>query len=252
MTVGVRKQIDGGEVSATLTQRTLITSVTGLILKVAKQLTSLVGVNAELSTHQRSTDGAAMAVGGTQSKAGLAISYKMARDVAISADASLTRYRTQGGAPLGSGSAAGANAIWFIRREYPDLQVKLGIRRNRTKANGQPDPLSALLNPGGTIPAASFFIAPGGTTVSASVGFGLTQSEIDGEVYSRAWRPWGEIGVEHRLGGGANTNLPVMGLGVRGSVLGRDQLVMGVEMRPSTTGRASREARIQYEWIGDR
>ena len=143
---------------------------------------------------------------------------------------------------------------WYLRRDYPDIRLQGQLRRSAVTANGQPDAATAFLQPGGGTPAVGFFLGPSSTALGGSLGVGLSQS--DPSVYSRAWRPWGEIGFETRLTPSGRQTQPLLRLGAKGSVAGRDQLSVNLDVRPGTGGlagaEATREFRLQYDVFFDR
>jgi len=55
-------------------------------------------------------------------------------------------------------------------------------------------------------------------------------------VYSRAWRPWGEVGFETRRTAAGQQTQGLLRLGAKGSVAGRDQLSIHFDLRPGTAG----------------
>ena len=171
-------------------------------------------------------------------------------------------YRTQGGAAVGRSTRVGANASYVLRRDHPDWTAKLAFQRNLTHAEGQPEAPTASLVPGNTIPNARFFVAPSSTSWDASVGWGLSQSIDNVQAYSRAWRPYGELGLGWRkVSGESGQASGLLSVGARGSVAGRDQLAIGLALRPALAGqmgqgapaggKTARELRVQYEWTGD-
>jgi polysaccharide biosynthesis protein PelB len=253
LALGGKLLIEGGEVSASLTQRDAFATVSGMVLKLTQQITSRLSLEATLQKNQRSDDSAALSVAGMQDKAAANLSYSLSKDISLSGELASTRYRSQTGAYLGRSTTAGANITYFLRRDTPDWAIKAGIRRSLNRANGQADAATASLVPGNTIPNASFFVAPSSTSLDLSVGWGLAQSIDSADAYSRGWRPYGELGLERRTTSGQSGQISgLLRLGVRGSVAGRDQLAAGIEVRPTAGGKTSREVRVQYEWIGDR
>ena len=267
LAVGFRLRTDGlgggtsnGELTGQLTQRQALATVTGLVLQFTQQLTPRLNLQASTAINQRSDDSAALSVAGMQDKLAVSLSYTLAKDIALNLETSHSRYRTQGGSVLGASKQLGANATYTLRRDYPDWTAKVGWRRNATRADGQADAASAILLPSNTIPNASFFVAPSSTSMDISIGWGLSQSLSpslgNAGAASRAWRPFGELGLERSASGGNNQTSGLLRLGARGSVAGRDQLAIGLELRPSPAGLAggktSRELRVQYEWTGDK
>lgn len=253
--VGAKLLIDGGEISGQITQRQAWGSVAGVLLKLSKQLDKGLELITTLQLRQRSTDSAALSVAGMQDQIAVNLNYQASKALSFQTQAAHTRYATQSGASLGQSNSLGLGAVWYLRRDDPDISLRGNLRRQSSKANGSPDASTAALNPAGTVPAADFFIPQSATTLNLSLGYGLSQSLGNNRTYSRQLRPYGEIGVEQRIGANAATSA-YLNLGVRTAVMGRDQLVLGLEIRPSTNTagprQTARELRLQYEWIGDR
>jgi predicted Zn-dependent protease len=245
--MGVRMLVDHGELSADVTQRKGLAGVAGLVLRLSQQLSARASMEASVQKNQRSDDSAALSVGGVQDKIALAASYRLSKDLLLAARGGHTRYRTQRGAYLGRANSVGLNGTYFLRNDSPDWTVKWGWQRSISRADGQADTQSAndLGALGGWVPASS-------SSFNASIGWDLVQTLDNREAYSRAVRPYGELGVERRTSLGSTQTSGLLRLGLRGSVLGRDQLSMGIEVRPTASGATSRETRILYEWTGDR
>lgn len=249
--LGARWLIPGGEITATVTQRSAFDQIGGLLLQITRQLSQRLTLQAELGRGQRTDDSSALSVAGVQDRAAVSLNYTLSRDLTLGAQGAFARYRSQSGTYLGQSRTVGVNAYWFLRREDPEWVVRAGLRRNLTRADGQPEPGADILVPGGTA-TPRFFVAPGATALDLSIGYGLNRSLDNPYAYSRGWRPYGEIGIERRQGGGVSQTASLLRLGARGTVAGRDQLSVGVEVRPTASGKTTREVRLQYEWIGDR
>ncbi len=245
--------IDGGSISGAVTQRSGFAQVGGVALKLARSLGARLGLEASVEKNQRSDGSTPLAVAGMQDKAALNLSYAVSKDLTMGAGVAHTRYRTQTGAYLGKSSSISANASYFLRRDYPDWTAQIGWRKTAAQADGKPDAAMASLVPGNTIPNASFFVAPSSSAVDISIGWGMSQAIDAPGVYSRALRPWAQLGLERRetAGQGVQTST-LLRLGLRGSVAGRDQLAAGIELRPTPGGSTAKEMRLQYEWIGDK
>jgi polysaccharide biosynthesis protein PelB len=253
--IGARLAVDGGEIAGQFTQRSAWRQVSGLLLQLTRQLDLRSTLQARLELRQPSTDSAALTVSGMQDRAALSLTHQLAKDAVLGLDASLTRYRTQDGAPIGQGKSLALNGTYFLRREYPDLSIRASIGKQSTRAGGTPDPSTAALNPTSAAPTPDFFVPQGATALNFSLGYGLTQSIDNRDAYSRALRPYAEIGWERRFSSNS-TSMPWMRMGARGSIAGRDQLALGVEIKPvpdSNGGtKMNRQLQVQYEWIGDR
>jgi polysaccharide biosynthesis protein PelB len=247
LALGLRVLTEHGELSGAITQRKGLAQIQGLVLRLSQQLSARTSLEASVQKIQRSDDSAPLSVGGVQDRLALAGSYRLSKDLLLGAQGSHTRYHTQYGAYLGRASSVGLNGTYFLRNDSPDWTVKWGWQRSLARADGQVDAASAsaLGAPGGWVPASA-------SSINASIGWDLAQTLDNRDAYSRALRPYGELGVERRSSLGSTQTSGLLRLGLRGTVLGRDQISVGIEIRPTAAGATSREARIQYEWIGDR
>ncbi len=260
--LGLRWRTELGELSALLTQRSAWAQATGLALKLTQQANSRLALQASAALRQRTDDSAALAVAGLQDKLAASLNYSLAKDLSLGLEAAHARYSTQDGAALGRSNTLGANARYALRRDYPDWTATLSARRSLTQAGGQPEERTASLVPGNTIPNARFFVAPSSTSLDTSIGWGLSQSVDNLQTSSRAWRPYAELGLGWRkVSAEAGQASGLLRWGLRGTVLGRDQLVVDLALRSNgalaggqssaASGKIAHELRVQYEWTGD-
>ena len=253
MRVGVNTATPFGELTAEIFSRDALAPVKGLFLKLTSQLNKYASLSTEAALNERSQTSSAMTLAGVRDRVGTTLNLRLNDRVDVQAMLAGNRFSTQTGAALGQSVDASMTANWVMRRDYPDIRVQSQLRRSVMRATGQPDAPAAVLVPAGVLPDAGFFLGPSSTTFSTSVGFGLAHSD-PAAIYSRAWRPWGEIGFEtSRVAGRAQTQ-SLLRLGVKGMVRGRDQLNLNLELRPGTGGvsgtqgtSSTREVRIQYD-----
>ena len=243
-----------GAIAAHALVRSALTNVNGLYLSSSHKLSERAALQLTLARHERSDESSAMSAVGMRDRAAAALSLR-AND-ALDGQLSLgtSTFRTQTGATLGKSLDTSLSGNWNLRRDYPDVRLQTQWRRSVVRADGQPDAATALLQPGGGIPGVGVFLGPSSTSFSASVGVGLAQS--DPNVYSRAWRPWGEVGVETRLASGGRQTQGLLRLGMKGALAGHDQLSVNFDVRPGSGGLSgadgSRELRLKYEVFLDR
>ena len=243
-----------GAVTAQALVRSALTTVNGLYLRTTHQLSERAALQLTLARHERSDESSAMSAVGMRDRAAAALSLRAGAALDGQLSLGTSTFRTQTGAALGKSLDTSLNGNWTLRRDYPDVRLQTQWRRSVVRADGQPDAATALLQPGGGTPGVGLFLGPSSTTFSTSVGVGLAQS--DPSVYSRAWRPWGEIGLETRLTSGSRQTQGLLRLGVKGAVAGHDQLSVNFDVRPGTGGLSSadgsRELRVKYELFFDR
>ncbi len=252
--VGVDTRTPWGDLKAQWLVRDALTTINGVYLQFTRRLSSRSVLQLEAAHNERSDESSAMAVAGARDR--LAGSLNLRHGGRLEGQASLaaSRFRTQSGAALGSSVDAALTGNWYWRRDYPDVRLQVQLRRSVVRADGQPDAPTALLVPGGAPAGVGLFLGPSATALSASLGMGLAQT--DPGVYSRAWRPWGEVGFETRRTAAGQQTQGLLRLGAKGSVAGRDQMSIHVDVRPGTGGLSGgdgvRELRLQYETFFDR
>lgn len=252
--VGVVTPTPWGDLTAQALVRDALTRVTGLFLQLSHRLNSDTVLQLEAARNERSDESSAMSMTGVRDRLASTLNLRLGDRLDAQASLANSRFRTQTGSALGQATDAALAGNWTLRRDYPDVRFQAQIRRSVVRANGQPDAATAFLNPGGSVPGTGFFLGPSSTAVSASLGVGL--AEADPTVYSRAWRPWGEIGLETRQTSTGRQTQPLLRLGAKGSLAGRDQLSINLDVRPGTGGltgsEGTRELRLQYEMFIDR
>jgi hypothetical protein len=250
--VGVSHEQGATQWQAQLTQQSALATLSGLLLRLSHALDPRRNVIVELGLRQSTDESAALAAAGVADRLSLQWTQQLSKELSLDARWAVKRYATQNRVPLGSGQDYAANLTWQIHGQRPQWQARLGVRRSMQNIGTQTDPLATFMNPAGVAPGGSFFLAPGSSALSLSLGYNLPEAMDVPGAYSRALRPWAEVGVEQSRSAGVSGSTGVLRAGVRGSVLGRDQLVLGLDIRPQRSGGSTRAAQVQYEWIGDR
>ncbi len=244
-----------GDLKAQVLMRDALARVNGLYLQLTTRLNSQASLRMEAARNERSEESSAMALAGVRDRLGVTLNLRVSDRFDGQVYVGSNRFRTQTGAALGNSLDTFVTGNLYLRRDYPDIRVQSQLRRSVMRATGQPDAPTALLFPGGTVPGVDFFLGPSSTAWSNSIGFGLAQADPLSS-YSRAWRPWGEIGFETRQTLGERQTQSLLRLGIKGSVRGRDQLNLNLDVRPGTGGlsgaQGTRELRLQYDIYFDR
>jgi hypothetical protein len=249
---GILAQTPWGELTAQWLVRDGLAAVQGLYLQLSHRLSRRATLQLEAARNERSDDSSAMAVAGVRDRVAGALNLQFNGQLDGQASLAANRFRTQSGAALGRSVDGAITGNWYWRRDYPDVRLQLQARRSVMHADGQPDAATSLLQPGGGTPGVGLFLGPSSTALSASLGVGLAQS--DPAVYSKAWRPWGEIGLETRRSAGVQRTQGLLRWGAKGTVAGHDQLGVSFDLRPAAGAGAegTRELRVQYEIFFDR
>ena len=252
--VGVDTRTAWGDLKAQWLVRDALAAVQGIYLQFTRRLSGQSVLQLEAARNERSEESSAMSVAGTRDRVAASLNLRHGDRLEGQVSLAASRFRTQGGAPLGGSVDGALTGNWYWRRDYPDVRLQMQLRRSAVRADGQPDPSTVVLQPGGTVPGVGLFLGPSSTALSASIGLGLMQT--DPSVYSHAWRPWGEVGFETRRTAAGQQTQGLLRLGAKGSVAGRDQLSINLDVRPGTGGLSGgdgvRELRVQYETFFDR
>ncbi len=251
---GIETMTAWGALKAQWGVRDALATVPSLLLQFNTRLGNSSVLQLEAAKGERSEESSAMSVAGKRDR--LAASLNLRADGRLDGQANLAtnRFHTQTGAALGSSVDAALTGNWTLRRDYPDVRLQGQLRRSVVRADGQPDAATAVLQPGGAVPGVGLFLGPSSTAASFSLGVGLAQA--DPGIYTRAWRPWGEIGFETRQTPGVRQTQGLLRFGAKGTVAGRDQLSVNLDVRPGSGGlsgaQATRELRLQYDIFFDR
>ena len=252
--VGMDATIPLGAIKAQVGLRDSLATVPSALLQLTTRLDSRSVLQLEAALGERSEESSAMSVAGKRDRAAATLNLRVEDPFDAQASLATNRFSTQTGARLGSSIDAALTGNWTLRRDYPDVRLQSQWRSSVVRATGQPDAATALLQPGGGTPGVGLFLGPSSTALSLSLGVGLAQG--DPRIYSRAWRPWGEVGFESRQTLGTRQTQGLLRLGAKGAVAGRDQLSVNLELRPGTGGLSgadgTRELRVHYELFFDR
>ena len=252
---GIEAITPWGDLKAQVLVRDALVRVNGLYLQLTTRLNSQASLRMEAARNERSEESSAMTLAGVRDRLGVTLNLRASDRFDGQLYLGSNRFRTQTGAGLGNSLDAFVTGNVYLRRDYPDIRLQSQLRRSVMRATGQPDASTAFMFPGGLTPGVGSFLGPSSTAWSNSIGFGLTQADPLSS-YSRAWRPWGEIGFETRQTLGERQTQSLLRLGVKGSVRGRDQLNLNLDVRPGTGGlsgaQGTRELRLQYDIYFDR
>ena len=252
--VGVDTRTPWGDLKAQWLVRDALSTINGVYLQFTRRLSSRSVLQLEAAHNERSDESSAMSVAGARDRVAGNLNLRYGDRLEGQASLAASRFRTQTGAALGRSVDAALTGNWYWRRDYPDVRLQVQLRRSVVRADGQPDAPTALLVQGGATPGVGLFLGPSSGALSASLGVGLAQT--DPSVYSHAWRPWGEVGFETRRTAAGQQTQGLLRLGAKGSVAGRDQLSINLDVRPGTGGLSGgdgvRELRVQYETFFDR
>ena len=252
-----------GDLKAQWLVRDALAQVMGFQVQHTQKLSRPATLQFDVAIAERSDESSIMSIAGVRDRVGASMTLRPSSSIDGQATLSKQQFRTQTGAALGSSATVSASGNWTLRSDYPDVRLKARASRNVTVADGQPDAAAtALLGSSAGLgtevrSSASQFLGPSATTLGASLGLGLALG--DSANYSRAWRPWGEVGFETSMTDTATQTQALIRLGIKGSVRGPDQLSLRLEARPNNASavrgqspQPSFEMGLRYEIFFDR
>jgi hypothetical protein len=227
---------------------------TGVLLEVEFDPVRDVRLTASAAQRATATDSAYLRAAGTRDAVSLAAQVQLSTREFATAEAAAYRYRSDG-ARIGSARLVRLEAGHRLRLAYPDLTVRASLTDLRTSAEpGVAATLAALL-PDALRPTATnaTFLPADATRLALAAVAGDSAPATP----QRTWRPFGSVALvaTHTRDGGplaARNGLSYeWSLGVAGSALGTDQLLLTIDGGSSTGANANRytQAGIRYRWL---
>jgi polysaccharide biosynthesis protein PelB len=240
----LRKRLETGFVSLTVQQRQAAKTTSGLRLDYSLSPMSHLSIGGRAGINQLATESAVLRAGAMRSGLETDFTYAISRAEYARLGLGWQRYASQAGTSLGSGHNWNLELGTHLRLEYPNLTLRAFATGNRFSDNGGRDAQIAKLVPDGVDPATFRFIPAGSVTYGLGLGIGTVVENN----YTRAWRPFFELGFTYNseLGTGYN----VRG-GIVGSVLGQDMLMLRAQRSSSTPDISSglQEIGLNYQWF---
>ncbi|WP_243397893.1 tetratricopeptide repeat protein [Herbaspirillum robiniae] len=240
----LRRRIEDGFVSVGLQHRDAMQSFNGLRLEFSQQITPKMALSGNGGFNLASTDSALMRVGSKRSGGELNLNVQVSRTEYLRLGGGYQRYTTQAGTSLGSGRTLNIEAGTHFRVEYPNLTLRTYVSDAKFSDNGASDDQIARLVPAGNDPTNFRYMPLDSRIFGISLGAGTVVESN----YTRAWRPYAEIGMTRTsdIGWGRNARA-----GVAGSVIGQDVLSVGVQSTSATPNTPQRgfELNVLYKWL---
>ena len=220
--VYLRRQTQTSAVQATVGRRKGVETVYPVLLSGELNRGGAVSGQLSIGRDQAANESQILAVGGVKDNVSVSVRWNATNRIYASATFEAARYYSQARNNVGSGTNTSAELGYRVRTTYPDYTVRvIGVRGNY-HASGAPDGLLGRLIPSdaGT-PTAATVMPQSYTQYGAFIGFGTDTQNT----YSRAWRPYLDVGIVHDSNQGWG---PQASAGIGGSVLGGDRLVFYV------------------------
>ena len=242
--VTLRMRLDTGFASAALLQRQAAASVTGLRLEYSLSLSPPLQIAGTARYHDVASESALLRVAARRDGIESSATYLISRTEYARLGLAWNRYATQAGTVLGNGSSWNLEIGSHLRLAYPNLTLRLLAAGAHFSDRGVVDTLLA-----GVLPTVAFagpfrVLPQSDRLIGVSLGLGTV---VENQ-YSRAWRPFAEIGASRSavVGGGYS-----MRAGVAGSVLGQDLMTLR-GLRASGTAavpQGLQEIGLNYKWF---
>lgn len=194
--------------------------------------------------NQTARESQALLVGGMKDNVVGTITYRVTQSLYATGTVEADRFYSQARNYLGSGVLSTGEIGYRIRTNYPDYTVRLIGTHGDYGASGEADGLISRLIPVSAGPVnASTFVPQTYSQYGAFFGFG--NDLID--QYTRAWRPFLDVGVLHDSFQGWG---PSVSLGLAGTVFGGDHAALFFShQRVSRLGTPVTQIGARYSWF---
>jgi hypothetical protein len=236
-----------GETRVTVFHRDALAEFTGVRATYSRPLGPRMSGRIGLAYNDRATETTSLLVGGVRDQAFVDLEYTFSKREYVLGELSASRYYTQDRTFIGSGQSLSWETGHRFRIEYPDWHVRAAGSFNRFNQSGEGDIGTAVLNPGGAIPTAAFFLPPSFNVYGLYTGFGTFYRTN----YTRAIRPFVDFGISHNTVTGQGYGAI---LGASGSLIGQDRLTLyaSTGRGGNGTNELSREIGLRYQYMFDR
>lgn len=213
----LRLRHDGAYTDFRLLSRTAVSDHSGLGLTHGRELSSRLSAVLGLGYRDKATETVPLFLGGTRDRVSASLSYRLGPHEYAYTEAWAARFHTQDGSYLGRGEGISWEVGHRFRIEYPDWRVRLTGAHSHYLADGRVDARAARLDPSGGAQGAAFFIPQSFDVYGAYASFGDSYRDR----YSRAFRPWLDVGPTWNSVSGTGF---LFSIGAGGSVFGHDRL----------------------------
>lgn len=185
-----------------------------------------------------------LAVGGMKDELVGDATWRITQRMSITGSIEADRFYSQARNFLGSGVLATGEISYRIRTNYPDYTVRLVGMRGNYHASGNADSLVSRLIPLANQPATAIDFMPS-TYTQYGLFFGFGNDLLTR--YTRAWRPYLDVGIVHDSNQGWG---PGVNVGLAGTVFGGDHAALFLEhQRVSRQGTPVTQVGVRYSWF---
>jgi polysaccharide biosynthesis protein PelB len=244
--LNARGQRDHGWWQTSLTRRFAVADFNNFRLDWQQSFDVRLQTLSSVGLRQPALETPALRVGGMKDFVETRANYQMGQREYLVGFIHLSRLLSQTGTALGSGRTLSVEAGHRLRTEYPDITVRAGYSNSSFSkydaANA--DPIVLQVAPASATSAIDTFIPRASSEFSVNASYG----ESARSSYSKALRPYGEIGLRHNSLTGLGFSLRS---GLSTSVIGTDRLSLFLNAVSATPGnsRGLREVGLSYQWL---
>ena len=202
------------------------------------------GTELSIGRNQPANETTQLRVGGMKDLVSIGGNWRLTQREYIRARVEGDRFYGQDRSFLGSGMVFDGEAGYRFRVEYPDYTIRVVGTHASYSASGTPGTLLGQLLPTGTTLDATAFMPQSFTQFGLLFGFGTDYLDR----YTRAWRPFMDVGLLHDNREGWGTQVQ---LGVAGSVFGNDHLALVFSHASITRAGTApmTEIGLRYRWL---
>lgn len=239
----LRRRTDTGFISIAALHRQAMESINGARIDFSSARSDKLTLSGNAGFRQEATDSVLMMLGAMRSGGEINANYLLSRTEYTRLGLGWQQYSTQAGTSLGSGRTWNAEAGTHFRVEYPNLTLRAYASDAAFSDKGAVDAQIARLTPAGADPATFRFMPVDSRVYGLSLGAGTVAETA----YTRAWRPFAEIGVTYTPGLGWGRD---MRAGAAGSVAGQDVLsVVFQSIGATANAQKTLELGVNYKWF---
>jgi polysaccharide biosynthesis protein PelB len=201
-------------------------------------------VGLRLGRNQTVDENQLLFVGGMKDNAIGDFTWRLTQRISLTGSVEASRFYSQSRNYLGSGLLTSGELSYRIRTNYPDYTVRLVGAHGDYHASGSADDLVTRLVPIANRPVTASDLMPQTyTQYGLFFGFGDDLRTR----YTRAWRPFLDVGIMHDSNQGWG---PGASIGLAGSVLGGDHAALFFEhQRVSRQGTPVTQVGARYSWF---
>ncbi|MFM0341470.1 tetratricopeptide repeat protein [Paraburkholderia fungorum] len=201
-------------------------------------------VGLKAGRNQLAQEAQALQVGGMKDNVIGNFTYRVTQHLYVSGSVEADRFYSQARNYLGSGVLSSGEIGYRISTNYPDYTLRLAGAHGDYGASGNADALISRLIPVAAGPVSAATFVPQ-TYSQYGFFFGFGNDLI--EQYTRAWRPFFDVGLQHDTAQGWG---PEISLGAAGTIFGGDHAAIYFShQRVSHLGTPVTQIGARYSWF---